>query len=198
MKKVYFATGNKGKYITLKEVLKDYGINLVHKHIDFIEELDSEHLNEIACDKVMRAYEKIKKPVIALDAGLYIPSLNNHPGAKINPFLKEHGVEGILKLLENKEKVCEFKQCLAYMSHDIDNPKVFESNVKGMISEEPRGFTEGKPVWSEIWLIFIPEGEAKTIAEMTEEEYNLWRAKRGKDSIGAKFGEWFLKEKDNL
>lgn len=195
MKKIYFATGNKGKYGTLKEVLKNYGVNLVHKHMEFAEELDSEHLSEIACDKVIKAYEKIKKPVIALDAGLYIPSLDNRPGANINPFLKEHGVEGILKLLENKEKVCKFKQCLAYMSPDIDSPKVFESDVQGMISEEPRGFIEGKHAWSELWLIFIPEGETKTIAEMTEEEYKSWRAKREKISIGAKFGEWFLKSK---
>ncbi len=87
MKKVYFATGNKGKYGTLKDILKHYSIKLVHKPVDFSEELDSESLEDIACDKVMRAYKDIKKPVISLDAGFYIQSLNSRPGAKINPFL---------------------------------------------------------------------------------------------------------------
>ncbi|MBL7100926.1 MAG: hypothetical protein ISS23_03170 [Nanoarchaeota archaeon] len=191
MKDVYFATGNKGKYGTLKEVLKNYEINLVHEPMDFVEELDSESVAEIACDKVIRVYEKIREPIIALDAGLYIKSLNNLPGAKINPFLKEHGIEGILNLLRGKERYCEFKECLAYMAPYIDNPKVFESDIKGKFSKESRGFIGSKPAWSELWLIFIPEGEVKTLSEMTEKEYKKWRARRGKDSIGAKFGEWF-------
>ncbi|MDP2908886.1 MAG: non-canonical purine NTP pyrophosphatase [Nanoarchaeota archaeon] len=191
MKKVYFATGNKGKYGTLKDVLKQYGLKLIHQPMNFDKELDSEHLDEIAVDKVIRAYEKLKKPVISLDAGFYVKSLNGKPGAKINPFLKEHGIEGILKLLEGKGRFCEFKQCLAYMGPDISYPKIFESDVKGMISEEAMGCIESKPAWSKLWLIFIPEGEVKTIAEMDKKEYKVWRAKRGKDSIGAKFGTWY-------
>lgn len=168
--------------------------------MSFDKELDSERLDEIACDKVLRAYEELKKPVIALDAGFYIQSLNGRPGTKINPFLKEHGVEGILKLLKGKERVCEFKQCLAYMGPDVNAPKIFESDVKGVISEEARGGIESKPAWSKLWLIFIPEGEVKTIAEMTEKEYKSWRAKREeKDSIGAKFGTWYsVRSRHNL
>lgn len=194
MKKVYFATGNKGKYGTLKEALKEYKIDLIHQPIDFVEELDSENLGEIACDKVLTAYKNFRKPIISLDAGLYIKSLSDKPGAKINPFLKKHGVKGILKLLEGKERFCEFKECLAYLGPDVATPQVFESNVKGLLSEEPRGSIEGKPAWSELWLIFIPEGESKTIANMTEEEYKSWRSRRKNDSIGAKFGEWYSKK----
>ncbi len=191
MKSVYFATGNKGKYISLSKELKKYEINLIHNPMSFDKELDSERLDEIACDKVLRAYKEMKKSVIALDAGWYIPSLDNRPGTKINPFLKKHGIEGILKLLEGKERFCEFRQCLAYIGPDIENPKIFESYTKGVISKTPKGCTEGKPAWSDLWLIFIPEGESKTLAEMSEEEYMSWRIKRDKHSVGVKFGRWY-------
>jgi len=194
MKRVYFATGNSGKYEVLKESLVLHNINLIHEPFDFFEELNSTNLSEIAIDKVLRAYNEIKKPVIALDAGFYIHSLDDFPGPKVNPVLRDPGIEGILKLIQGNDRSCKFKQCLAYMGPERAIPKVILSSVPGHLSKQPRGTMKGKKeAWSDLWLIFIPEGESKTLAEMTEEEYGLWRVKRKPDSIGSKFGEWYSK-----
>ncbi len=192
MKKVYFATGNRGKYESLSKELKKYEIKLIHKSMKFEEELDSKHVEEIALDKVLRAYQIVKKPVITVDAGLFIPSLDGYPGTKVNKALKEDGIDGILERLKNKGRFCTFKQCLAYVDSATSHPTVFTSLTWGYLAEEKKGFMEDKPyLWSELGLIFIPEGETKTLAEMTKEEYEKWRVKRGNNSVAAKFGTWY-------
>lgn len=189
MKTVYFATGNKGKYNSLKRDLASYDIKLVHFPSIFEKELESEDVGEIACDKVLRTYVKMKKAVIAVDAGFYIDSLNGYPGPEVNPALKK-GLQDILERLKGKGRTCKFRQCLAYTDSEMDSPKVFESITEGRLSEEERG--SDKPyLWSKLGLIFIPSSESKTLAEMTKEEYNSWRAKRGKEAVGHKFGEWY-------
>ena len=109
MRKVYFATGNKGKYESWKENLKQYGINLIHKPFEFNKELDSPDLSKIACDKVIKAYQKSKVPIISVDSGFYISSLNGFPGANVNPALKKYGVKGILNLIEGRNRDCWFE-----------------------------------------------------------------------------------------
>jgi XTP/dITP diphosphohydrolase len=192
MKSVYFATGNKGKYESWKKTLKQYGICLVHEHFKFDKELDSTDLTEIASDKAIKAYYKIKKPVISVDSGFYIKSLNGHPGSKVNPFLKKYKLEEILSLVEGNDRYCRFEQCIAYFSAGMNMPKVFKSYTEGVFSEKPRGSTRGKKyLWSKLSKIFIPNGESKTLAEMSKEEFLVWRVKRGNNSVAVKFGKWY-------
>lgn len=187
MKTVYFATGNSGKYKVLKEILEGYEVNLIHENMEFPEELDSPILAEIAIDKVLEAYEKIQKPVIALDAGFYIESLDGFPGHKVNPALKKYKVEGILEMVKGKSRICRFEQCIAYINQEINDVKTFKSIIKGTLSEEPKGSMKSY-LWSDLGLVFIPDGEPKTLAEMTEKEWKAWRSKRGCDSVAVKFG----------
>lgn len=196
MRKLYFATGNKGKYESLSKDLEKYGIILSYKKFSFKKELDSDSLEDIATDKVLRAYKKIKKPVICLDAGFFIAGLDNYPGTKVNRALKKDGIEGILKRAENTGRFCSFRQCLAYLGPDVSHPMVFTSTTWGYLAEEKKGSMEGKPyLWSELGLVFIPEGEVKTLAEMNREEYLSWRKKRGESAVGAKFSAWYSARK---
>lgn len=198
MKTVYFATGNRGKYESLKGDLKQYGIDLVYEKFEFDKELDSNDVADIASDKVIRAYEKTKKPTVAVDAGFCITSLNGNPGSKVNPFLKKHSLEKILSMVEGKDRSCRFEQCIAYLSEGMDRPKVFRSYTQGVFSENPKGSTRGKDyLWSKLSMIFIPDGESKTLAEMSREEFLAWRARRGDESVAVKFGKWYFCE-DNV
>ncbi len=49
--------------------------------------------------------------------------------------------------------------------------------------------------WSKLFLIFIPEKEKKTLAEMSFNEYQRWQEKRFPDSFAYKFAQWFLRNK---
>lgn len=202
-KEVHFVTTNVGKFNTFVSdlALAGYDIEVIHENIDLPESRNN--IYQIATDKARAAYETIKKPVIVIDAGLYIPALNGWPGPFVNEALNKLGIEGILKLLEDKPRGlglrrCVFVNCLAYCDETLKQPKIFESRAEGILTVAPRGKIEkGKESksWSNLDLIFIPEGESKTLAEMKEgNEYEIWRRRRleTKESCTAQFAEWFL------
>ena len=69
--KIYYVTGNMGKLKLAQDFLK--GIDVDMLTYDF-EEPDVNDIEYIAKWKVKKAYDKIKKPCMALDSGFYIPS----------------------------------------------------------------------------------------------------------------------------
>ena len=108
----------------------------------------------------------------------------------VNFALKTIGINGILKLAENQNKACEFKNCLAFFDESLKEPIIFEEAVKGMLSDKPRGEKQDY-FWSDLFFVFIPEGESKTLAEMAPEEYYKWREKLYDNSYLTKFAKWF-------
>jgi XTP/dITP diphosphohydrolase len=196
MKQIYFATKNKGKVNYLTNSLKSYNIEVIHIPME-LPEPRSDDLREIAKEKVLFAFEKIKKPCVAIDAGFYVHSLNGFPKAFVNFTLETIGVEGILNLVREKPRTCEFRNCLAYLDKNGAEPIYFESIAKGNLSEKPQGKMDDKRdySWSDIWLVFIPEGENRTLAEMNFNEYQEWKTKRHADSFATNFAEWFSKKK---
>ena len=139
----------------------------------------------------------------ALDAGFYIRALNGFPRAFANFALETIGIEGILKLMEGKEgqeRSCEFRECMAYIDSTGDIAaftKAFVGRVPGTVAKEKRG-TKQPHHWSELALIFIPEGYDRTLAELTSEEYDHWRKNRPKSYSASKmFAQWIGKRIGN-
>ena len=188
MNQIYFATTNKGKVNSVSTALSKHGIEVIHYPLE-LPEPRSDDLREIVREKVLFAYGKIRRPCIALDSGFYVNSLNGFPKAYVNFALGTIGIDGILKLVDGKPRDCEFRNCLAYLDATLSEPVYFESNVEGLLSDFPRGEMQDY-YWSELFLVFIPKGASKTLAEMTFEEYQEWRNQRYKDSFATKFAEW--------
>lgn len=190
---IYYATKNLGKVKSLEDALKKYKINIIQASLN-LPEPRSDDVKKIAREKVLYAYKEIKKPVVALDAGFYVHSLNGFPKAFVNFALETVGLEGILKLVEGKDRSCEFRHCLAYMDKELKEPIYFQDSVKGTLTEEKRGKIQ-EHLWSELTLIFVPEGSKKTLAEMTYEEYLKWKEKDRKDSYSVRFANWLLENR---
>lgn len=186
---IYFATTNLGKVQSLRRDLGKYDISVIQQPIELIEPRSSD-VQEIAHSKIQQAYSQIQKPTIVIDAGFYIDALNGFPGAFVNFSLETIGLEGILQLVENKARACEFRECLAYMDQSLDEPKYFLTHVRGQLADSERGSMQ-KHLWSKLGLIFIPEGSEKTLAEMSYNEYLDWRKiSREKNSLGQKLYDW--------
>lgn len=192
MKRIYLATQNKGKVHTVKNVLSKYKIEVIHYSLN-LPEPRSDDLRKIAKEKVLFAYKKIRKPCIAIDSGFYIYSLNGFPKTFVNFVLKTIGIEGILRLVKGKSRGCEFRNCLAYFDESLTKPVFFESRVKGNLATSLQGRLQDH-CWSELFLVFIPEGMRKTLAKMTFEEYQKWQAELHKHSFINKFAKWILKK----
>lgn len=185
MKEIVFVTHNKGKAKSAEKYFKDLKISTYEYELS---EPRSDDIKLIATSKVMEAYSIVNKPCIALDAGFFINSLNGFPKAFVNFILDTIGIEGILKLMEDKiDRTCAFRECLAYF--DGNEIKYFFGETKGTLSKYIHVDNNGCR-WSDLWYVFIPDGFNKTLSEMTTleldkrplidkstsamEEFSLW------------------------
>lgn len=186
-----YVTTNTGKLLSLQRDMEPYGIQVVQIKME-LQEPRSSDVEEIAKGKATTACRQLHKPVAVSDAGFYIHSLNGFPRAFVNFTLETIDLEGILTLLTGKDRQCEFRECLAYMDGDLTEPVCFTANVRGTLATEIRGEIQ-EHFWSRLALIFIPNGGAKTIAEMTPIEYTAWRKiSREKESSSSLFTNWFV------
>lgn len=189
-KEIIFVTHNKGKVKSAEKYFKKIKLNTIDFELD---EPRSDDIQEIAKSKVCQAYEMVKKPCIALDTDFRIDELNGFPKAFVNFSLETIGIDGMLKLMENKEnRTCAFNECLAY--HDGNEIHYFYGKHPGNLSYKIQGL-DRKEKWSDLWYIFKPKGFEKTLAEMSEEERENRRTVDGSYSALEKFAEWF--EKNN-
>lgn len=192
MTRVYFVTSNEGKVHSMQRALAPYGIEVVHVFLE-IPELRSENLRAVARQKVVTAFDHVKKPCVAVDSGFYLEAFPGFPGTYTNFALESLGLEGILSLADGRSRGCRFKNCFAYTDGYGSEPVYFESELRGRLSEKPCG-TLRPEHWSPIYKIFIPEGGNDTLAELSEQEYERWRFSRMKDSFLTKFAEWLIRK----
>ena len=188
---IYYATTNQGKIQSLRRRFTESDVTVTQVPID-IPEPRSNDVQKIARAKVVFAYRQLRKPVVALDAGFYIPVLNGFPRAFVNFALETVGLDGILRLVEGKDRSCEFRECLAYLDDSLSEPKYFIAHIKGTLSLEQKGVMQPHH-WSKLALIFIPEGKKKTLGEMNHDEYAGWSQNaKEKESSAQQFAEWLV------
>lgn len=190
MEEIIFVTHNKGKAKSAEKHFK----NLKFSTFEYeLEEPRSDDLKVIAQSKVEQAYKLVGKPCIALDCGFFIDALNGFPRAFVNFSLDTLGIDGFLKLMENKEnRKCAFKECLAY--HDGKEIRYFYGEHPGNISDKIQGISQ-KEKWSDLWYIFKPKGFEKTLAEMDSEERENRRKIDGSYSALEQFAKWYEENK---
>jgi len=187
--KIYYATSNSGKVRSLQRYFEGTKVEVCGLKIPFSEpRFDS--VKEIARSKAVHAHLYANSPVVAQDSGFFVSSLNGFPNTYVNSALKTIGLEGILKLADGKDRSCEFRDCMAYLDNECDNPEYFVSTTIGVLSSEIKGVRKDYH-WSELSRIFIPEGCNKTLAEMNEGEFKLWNSSK-RQSSSKSFADWYL------
>ena len=78
MKTIYFATGNKGKVLSLQARFNE---NITVEQIKLeIPEIQHNDVEEIVKEKTKIAYALCKKPVLVQDSAFHIPALSGFPG----------------------------------------------------------------------------------------------------------------------
>lgn len=190
-KEIVFVTSNKGKLSTAQTYF-DKDVKIIHCDYD-IKEPDVNDIDYIAEYKVKEGFSRLGKPCISLDAGFYIPSFPNcpnFPGAFVRRELVEKlGLNGLLERMKDvQDRGCYFKECLAFF--DGKELKKFYGYVRGTLSKEIRGNDTDKK-WSDLWYVFIPQNNCKTMAEMTDEERR--NRKDGYVNPFVQFSEWYKK-----
>ena len=181
-----FATSNENKFQEAERILSNLGIKL-NFFKTTLEEMQSNNLSDIAEQKAINAYKLVQKSVIIEDDGLFIDSLNGFPGPYSSYIYDTIGNNGIMNLLaDSKIRDAKFVSIIAYCDNDY-GVKLFESSIPGKISSViEKGGWGYDP-------IFIPDGESKTYANVSDKDKFSHRA-----AALTKFSNWFLdKQKDN-
>lgn len=166
--KIIFTTTNKYKIQAAESVLNKYGIEVVGKDVE-VDEIQSDSPEEVILDKVKKCYKIVKKPLIAMDSGLFIEDLGGFPGVYTKFAIKTIGEDGLMKLTK------DFKNNKAYVQRMIGYTdgkvfKTFSSRGYGKIIQERRGDNG-----MNYDLVFYVPTKKKTLAELNlVEQVEVW------------------------
>ena len=166
MELIYLTT-NKWKIREAELVLRDkYGIDIETMNPDFeIYEIQAKTCAEVAGFSARYAADKLGKPCLKSDTGLYLEMLGGLPGPYNAYFDKQIGVEKFLRMIKNeKNRKARLEHCFAYCEPG-NEPVIFSGETLGTITGEARG-EDGR--WHDFF--FVPDGETKTLAEIGDED----------------------------
>lgn len=165
--KIVFVTTNKHKFQEVKSILKDYPIELERVSLEY-EENHDQGIEKIARRAAKKLANELKKPVMVEDTGLFFKAYHNFPGALPKFVINSLGFKGIFKLLEGESREAHFKIAAAFCEPGGE-PVLFEGIMKGKITKKV--YNKDKDVMP-YDKIFIPEGQNKTISDLTMKEKN--------------------------
>lgn len=184
MKRLIIASNNQHKIIEIKEILRDFNLDiksLKECNIDVDIEENGITFEENAMIKAEGIYNILKDRneenfiVMSDDSGLEVDYLKGEPGVYSARYAGEHGNsklnnEKLLKNLEGVEwdkRTAKFKAAIALINQD-GKKIVVEGECAGIITEEyggDNGFGYDP-------IFYIPESK-ETFAQMSIEEKNL-------------------------
>lgn len=178
--KIRFVTNNEHK-------LKEVQSLLTHAEVIAaklkIEEIQTNNVEKLVEDKLLKAFKKVGRPVFVEHTGLYISSLNDFPGGLTQIFWDKLQADKFAELLGTcKDAKAIAKTTIGY----CDGKKMFLFNgeVSGNIASEPRGNRDFQ--WD---CVFIPNGEEKTFSELGDKKNAISMRKIAFDAFNK-----FLKE----
>ena len=168
-KKITYVTGNWAKISCAKKSLEPLGYEIDNIKME-TPEIQADDVSEVAKYSAKWAAEKLNRPVMKNDSGLFINALKGFPGVYTHYVDDTITEDGVLKLMEGiEDRTAYFKESLAYCEPGKE-PIVFEGYTRGRIDTKKSG-TYG---WS--WdFIFIPDGEDKTLGCFPDDErWEFW------------------------
>lgn len=127
-------------------------------------EVQAATVREVAAAKAKEAFSRLGRPVIIEDAGLELAAFGRFPGPFIKYWESLGGLPSICRALDGSVDRSATAVCVLAVVMP-DGVQTFEGRVAGTIALGPRGHNGFG--WD---TIFVPEGEARTFAEMTAAE----------------------------
>ncbi|MEO0094723.1 MAG: RdgB/HAM1 family non-canonical purine NTP pyrophosphatase [candidate division WOR-3 bacterium] len=162
---IVLATKNYHKIEEISDILHLDKVLLIPytRFIDFHIPEPGDTLVENSFLKAEFIHKIIRLPALADDSGLFIEELNGAPGVLSSRYEvnDEKKIERVLRELGRaKNRRAWFRAVFVYF-YDIKKYRVFEGEIEGRITYEPRG------EWGFGYdPIFIPKGYRKTFAEL--------------------------------
>lgn len=179
--KIIITTGNKHKLEELNHYMQGTGVDFIPKSHE-IKELQSFDEQLIVADKLMKAFEKFKQPVLVEHASLYIDILNGFPGGLTQTFWDTVQADRFCELFKNSP--IKAKTTIGYC--DGKRNFFFDGETQGVIADQPKGNRDFQ--WD---CVFIPNGYSETYAELGNVKLDISMRKLAFDKFKK-----FLREND--
>jgi non-canonical purine NTP pyrophosphatase (RdgB/HAM1 family) len=157
------ATSNPDK---AREASRLLGRPLATKDVD-VHEIQSLSFEEVARDKALRAAEILGVPVLVEDSGLAMAAWGGFPGPLTKWLtMRSVGNDGLAQMLDPfGDRRATAVAVLAIARPGSPDVLLARGDTNGTIAFAPRG--RNGFGWD---VIFVPEGETRTFAEMRDEE----------------------------
>ncbi len=156
-----FVTKNEYKFSEFEKLFEGTG-HRIFQSAATIDEIQTEDLEALVLDKLIKAYDKIRRPVFVDHTGLQLEKLAGLPNGLTEIFWERLQNERLCNLFGGSQVIAV--TLIAYC--DGKSLKTFRGEAKGRIAPTPRG-PEGFQ-WDPI---FIPEGLSETFAEMGDRKH---------------------------
>jgi len=162
---IAFVTTNEGKYREVSAMLAEAGVKLVREDRSY-PEIQADRLEKVVRFAATVLDDQIRGDYLIDDSGLFLDAFGGFPGVYSSYVHKRLGNPGLLKLLQDaKTRAATFET--VFLLRQGEAHDVFHGECRGTIAAGERG-TGGFGFDP----IFVPEGAAKTFAEMTVTEKN--------------------------
>lgn len=159
---ITFVTGNAGKVRELQALLEPLGLSVAQDAGGY-PEVQADTLAEVAAEGARHLLGRLAPPFLLEDSGLFVDALRGFPGVYSRHALDTIGPAGILSLMAGVpagRRGAEFRTHLLYVD-GAGRLHGFDGACRGHIADGARG-----SAGFGFDPVFVPEGEARTFAEM--------------------------------
>lgn len=139
---ISFLTKNRHKFNEAKEALMPYHCiqidQLCEEKHENKDDSSSDPIKLIALRAAVEGANLHNKIVVAEDTGLFFNAYYDFPSLNTKWVIKRLGYEGILRLLNDKDRSAYFR-CVVALCYPNKEPIVFEGRIDGYIAEKVYG-----------------------------------------------------------
>jgi XTP/dITP diphosphohydrolase len=175
---IRFVSSNVHKIREVEAILGLVGVRIVPASIK-IEEIQTEDVQRLVRDKVLKAFAQIGRPVFVEHTGLHLAALNGLPGGLTQIFwdrLQADSFAFLVKGLGNRTVTA--KTVIGYC--DSKDIRFFEGEVVGTVPESPAGSRDFQ--WD---CVFVPDGYTQTFAELGDKKNEISMRRKALDQFAA-------------
>lgn len=178
---IRFVSSNVCKIREVEAILGPVGVRIVPAPIK-IEEIQTEDVQRLVRDKVLKAFEQIGRPVFVEHTGLHLPCLNDLPGGLTQIFWDRLQADLFVSLVHGLgNPVVTAKTVIGYC--DSQTIRYFEGEVVGTVPQGPAGSREFQ--WD---CVFVPDGYTKTFAELGDKKNDISMRRKALDQFASFLG----------
>lgn len=168
--KIRFISSNLHKIAEVQRILAPVGVDIIAVP-QKIQELQTQDVQALVKDKLIKAFGSIGRPLFVEHTGLYLSGLNGLPAGLTQIFWDQLNADRFANLVAGLGNAnVTAKTVIGYC--DGHKVHLFEGSIEGTVPTTPAGSTDFQ--WD---CVFIPNGFNQTFAEMgsTKDDISMRR-----------------------